>query len=148
MLIEKGLKAYISDKVEDGVVKKATHYIFLNGRCTRVGESVDIKKPYKTIKKHNLIARHSFIGEYEEPEEVVVEDETEEVVEVVENVNEEETVEVETGDEDETESEKYSFMDLKQMNGAAQKEICKSMGLKGYHNMVEDDRIQLILDNQ
>lgn len=143
MLIEKGRKAYISDKIVDGVVKKATRYICLNGVFTRVGDSVDIKGAYKNIRKHNIVARHSFdeMPEFEEEIETLEEETIEE--DQNEDGNQEDDLEKDETSEEET---GYTFMELKAMNKQEQNAIAKSLGLKGYHNLAEDDRIEMILN--
>lgn len=143
MLIEKGNKAYISDKIVDGVVKKATQYIYCNGICTRVGDSVDIIKPYSEIKKHNLIARHTVNAETEEAVNPITVNKSEEVVNVEVTENSDTVVE-----EMVEPTEKHTFITLKMLNKKEQIEICKGMGLTGHHNICEDDRINMILEAQ
>jgi len=150
MLIEKGLYAYVSDKIEDGVVVKATRYIYQGGFCKRVGDSLDIKPPYKVIRKQNLIARHTIEADTEIDELAVNPSEEVETVEVVEEKTLEVIENVEVTEEIETvePTEKYTFIGLKQINRAAQNEICKQLGLKGCTNLVEDERIARILEAQ
>lgn len=147
MLLEKGSKAYISDKIVDGVVKKATRYICLNDRFTRVGDSVQIKGKYKEVHKHNIVARHSFC---ETPEDVEQSDDPEDVKDVVTGDQNEDGNQ---GDDSEDNVEdvkdvepKYTFIELKSLNKQEQNAIAKELGLKGYHNLSEDDRIDMILE--
>jgi len=149
MLIEKGTEAYIVDEITDGVVKKATQYICKGGIYTRVGDSVDIEQPYKEIKIHNLKARHSYDADTEilavNPSEENVEvEQVEPIKEVVEEVVEEKVDVTEKVEPTET----YTFIGLKQINRAAQNEICKKLGLKGCTNLTEDERIKRILESQ
>lgn len=156
MLIEKGKFAYISDNVVDGVVTMATRYINLRGRYTRVGDSVEIKGKYKDIHIHNVKARHSFNElpdlEAEELEKEVLEDVvTAEIKEDVTVTDEgttptEEIVEVTPVVETVEPKHEYTFIVLKAMTKPEQNAIAKSLGLKGYHNLPEDTRIDMILD--
>jgi hypothetical protein len=156
LLIEKGKKAYISDKIVDGSVVKATEYIYKGDRYIRVGQSVSIKKPYTEIKIHNVKARYSFDADTETIEAAVnpsnenvnIENTNTENVEVTETSDAEVTTdEVVVKVEETVEPTKkvYTFIELKQLNKQEQNEICKELGLKGYHNLVEDDRIEMIL---
>ena len=151
MLIEKGKFAYISDNIVDGVVKTATRYINLIGRYTRVGDSVEIKGKYKEVHLHNIDARHSF----DEISDLTAEITEEEVLENVSNseieddvtVTDEETAvttEVEAVETVEPKHE-YTFIGLKGMTKQEQNAIAKGLGLKGYHNLSEDARIDMIL---
>lgn len=161
MLIEQGKKAYISDEVVEGKVIKATQYIFniSSGQYTRVGDSVKIKGKYKEIGVHNIKARYSFEAEADtEAVDPPKEDDTPEIEEEVETdaqvtdeeveVTEEIVDDLETEESTETVEPKheYTFMQLKTMNKQQQNAIAKELGLKGYHNLVEDDRIEMILN--
>jgi hypothetical protein len=166
MLIEQGKNAYISEKIEDGRVVLATRYICLNGKYTRVGESVEIEGEYKEVHLHNILARHSFkempveesvvdLGKTENPDGKVVEDDDKKVLNVtdVETTENNKKVEVVEGDVDGTVTEtvtevkkpSYTFIELKQLSKPEQNAIAKELGLKGYHNLKEDDRIEMIL---